>query len=153
MYLECPGSEEFLPAVSAQAELDAERAISFLASLRQILHEQGLSFEENEWHQGFSAQFLLGLGALLRLREWQDAGHVTPEMELPDAVPTLRRFLEDADLSFVGASIATLVIRVFHGHFVWSARAEVDAEIVVGFLDDQMADQIAELLWKYRHIA
>lgn len=104
------------------------------------------------------ANFLLELGAIICLAEWESLGL---RQFLPDDLPASRVAMYElgarakkGSSEFEGPDAAPLSIRVFQvwlENFAWQGPELLQAELIVGNVDeDVFADLLADLIWKNR---
>jgi hypothetical protein len=102
--------------------------------------------------------FLLGLGAALRLLLWEQQGiHVHLDQGFPPARQALldvfRTATGQAEPETVACvrSLAARVMVLSIEHLAWNGRVELDADIVLGEADQEMLlEALADYLWAHR---
>ncbi len=107
----------------------------------------------------FPAGFLLELGAVLQLHLWERQGlRQYLNANLPafrQAADQLAARARKGPQEFEGPEAAPLssrVLRAWMEHFAWEAPFLLQADIVVGPVDeDQFAEAMAEFIWNHRH--
>jgi len=142
---------ELIQATAIEAARDADRVGLFLRE-RGLLPAPGHTLQ-------LPAEFLLALGAALRLLEWETGGlRVHRDAGLPDA----EKALDDAFLNLGAAggaadrnrhALAPRVVALFADRFAWHGRRELDADVILDdhVDEDALVDALAELLWVARH--
>ncbi len=146
----------FLSAVLQQIDHAADLVIAFFRSLGMADHKGSLSVT-------LPPEFLLELGVLLQMLEWQDAGVI--ESDLIDGTPidtiladTIANFSEDP-LAFVGTQRG---IRAMIGLLQrWNetcspvARQYLECDIAVAWDEDSdidaLVDALVDYAWRHRH--
>ena len=102
------------------------------------------------------AGFLLDLGAALRLLLWERNGlRVHRDAGLPSAheaiVSTFKGITNPNSCAWGELSLRVLVLSV--EHFAWSARFELEADILLDTPEEEAAlDAMAQFLWDHRHL-
>jgi hypothetical protein len=106
------------------------------------------------------AGVLLDLGAVVRLRRWEAAGHaVHIEAGLPTARAALQLVIAtllSAAVDRAGLAAAGELGRAVFGlavsRFAWTARARLGADVVLaGGAEDALVEALAQFLWAHRH--
>jgi hypothetical protein len=106
------------------------------------------------------AFFLLGLGAALRLRAWEQAGlHAHRDAGLPSARAALGEVFQAltapgplAAKEEAARQLAGRVLDVFLRRLAWGGRALLDADLELGEADeDALVEALATFLWAHRH--
>jgi hypothetical protein len=138
-------------AVHRQAELDADR-VGRLLTRDRIDRDKG-SVSVPQW-------LLFELAAALRLEQWEKDGiSVHVEAGLPSARQALAgvyqalldqlkraQFRHDTPLLFQ-------VNALFAERFAWRSRADLDADLLLGGVDEEeLVDVLARLLWIHRPV-
>jgi hypothetical protein len=138
-------------AVRLQAELDADR-VGRLLTQDRIDRDKG-PISVPEW-------LLFELAAALRLAQWEKDGiSVHVEAGLPCARQALAgiyqalldqlkraQFCHDTPLLFQ-------VNALFAERFAWRSRADLDADLLLGGVDeDELVEVLARLLWIHRPV-
>jgi hypothetical protein len=106
----------------------------------------------------FSAEFMLDLAAALRLHFWERAGLEPRRIaNLPLAQDAMAEVFQSAvnpqRESGIGppGSLAQRVLAAYIDHFVWEARVELKADVVLGEADEEaMLEALADFLWEHR---
>ncbi len=100
---------------------------------------------------------LLLIAGMLRLQAWERAHLI---QHLPTALPTsasvreemLRR--ESDAPSQAGYQLYLNIFRVWFWHFVWTTLSDIGVEVVFRVPElDSIINEIAESLWRFRHLA
>lgn len=144
---------------------------------REIPHQQYLAVVRNAEHcaeltaatlqqMGFAldklrlpANFLLELSAVLQLQLWERRG-LTPHLKsgLPPAQVASTELTGRAAKGWAefegktSAPLSSRVLRVWIEQFAWSGQEFLEADVVVGDVDEEeFADVLAEFLWTHRH--
>ena len=135
-----------------EAGRDADDVAAFLAAA-------GLAPPAGET-RGFPPGILLDLGAVVRLRRWEAAGHaVHVEAGLPSARAALHHVIKTlveapanrAALMTTGA-LGRAVFELTVTRFAWAAPRELGADIVLSADDeDSLVEALAQFLWARRH--
>jgi len=142
---------ELVRAVAHDAACDADLVVVFLDAL-------GLSpAGPDQPPRRLPAWFLLELGAALRLWLWECHGmRLHREAGLPPAEEALRGVFgrltaPAADQPAGGTPLSRRVLALFVEHFAWSGRADLDADLVLGEVDeDALVEVLANLVWAHR---
>ena len=107
-------------------------------------------------------QFLLELGALLQLREWQDAGVIqwndpdglTIEDMITQAIERLRRGPEEFARDHRGTEAMVSVIRTWSETCSLVAREHLGCDVAVEWDHDgdieQLIESLADFAWRHR---
>jgi hypothetical protein len=98
--------------------------------------------------------FLLHLGAALRLLTWESQGFsVHRDLGLPAAHDAIRDALLSLNDPAADSSVFWVaVFRLSIERFAWNAPRELVAHVVLGdMIDDSALDVLADLLWASRH--
>jgi len=134
---------ELVRAVAQDAARDADHVGGFLSAL-------GLNPPRR-----LPADFLLGVGAALRLLRWEHRVHL--DAGLPPARQALHEVFRTAtgqaqpDEAHRAQSLAGRVTALFVEHFAWVGRVELDADIVLGQADpEDLLEVLADFLWACR---
>ena len=135
-----------------EAGRDADDVAAFLAAA-------GLAPPPGET-RGFPPGILLDLGAVVRLRRWEAAGHaVHVEAGLPSARAALHHVIKTlvdaaanrAALAVAGA-LGRAVVDLTVSRFAWTARPELGSDVVLHVTDeDALVEALAQFLWAHRH--
>ena len=144
-------------AVTRNAEFRAELVAAFLDSAGVVCRSE----DGQPSSCGLSADTLLELGGILQLAYWERHGF---RPDLPDRLPAYREavasFAKRAAERANGEKfhpmkeLSEQVFCVWFGHFAWDGREILQADMVLGDLDeDQLIDVMANLLWSHRHHA
>jgi hypothetical protein len=138
-------------AIEAHADADADHAATFLDTL--------IGRQPTDPPLPLPAEFLLDLAAGLRLLLWEQAG-LNPQAiaGLPPARQVLRQVLLSISNpwpEFPSAeppgTLARRVLAAFVDHFAWTARVELDAEVVLSEPDEEaVLEALADFLWQHR---
>ena len=137
--------DNLIRAVAREADRDADRVLAFLSAL-------GLTPTPCRPIR-LPREALLFLGAGLRLLAWEadgitahrDAG-LPPAREVVTAA--VRALAAPAPLD---PSLPVRVVRFHAEHFSWDAPVLLDADVLIGTLDEDLAaEAIAEYLWAAR---
>lgn len=143
---------ELIHALALEASRDAAAVICFLQALSDT--------PAGAWLRALPVrlprEFLLNLGAALRLCIWECKGiHVHREMSLPtgrEALVDVFRAATDADAAARSTQLATRVVALFIDRFAWIGRSELRADLVLGSLsEDALVNAMAEFLWAHRN--
>jgi hypothetical protein len=121
------------------------------------LNSNGRPFHQS--NQKAPLPYLLELGAILQLALWESAGFAE---QLPSDLPTLSQAREELKTraalgpqEFVDPKKARLfecVFLVWWEHFAWHAPELLDAEVLLGQLnEDEVVQQLARFFWETRH--
>jgi hypothetical protein len=141
---------ELVRSVANEAARDAVRAASFLDAV-------GLTPPPGGVLQ-LPANFLLNLGAAMRLLAWEVAGVVVHlEAGLPPARDAIHRVFRETvresgygDCTSPWLSLAVLQLSV--ERFAWTALRDLRADILLDFPDeDALVEAMARFLWDRRH--
>ena len=142
---------ELIQFVNDEMTRDAEELVALFA-------EVGLAPPPGET-RGFNPGILLDLGAYVRLRRWEAAGHtVHTEAGLPSANTALGFIcdllcaanVDPAELSRAGR-LYSVVHDLTVSRFAWAARQELGADVVLNIIDeDTVVEALAQFLWKHR---
>lgn len=108
---------------------------------------------------GLPGSFLLELAAVITIADWEFKGL---RKFLPEDLPPARQALfalgtraRKGPAEFEGPDAAPLSLRVFQvwwQNFAWEAPELLQADVVLGELDDeQVADLLANFIWQCRH--
>jgi len=143
---------ELIRAVADGADRDANLVVQFLEALSQT--PAGSLLAKRPLH--LPADFLLRLGASLRLFCWEQSGiAIHRRMGLPSARQALRNVfqsLADPQVAAQADDVCLWVVVLSTEAFAWAGRAELDAELLLGDMDeDSLVDALAEFLWTHRH--
>jgi hypothetical protein len=140
---------ELIESVAANAEAEADRVASFLDRV-------GLGPLPGGTRR-LPSDFLLNLGAALRLRAWEVAGiTVHREDGLPTPADAVRRVLADAAAGTVRATtpdpwLSRADFRLSIDRLAWTGRRDLAAEVVIEVPDeDTLVESLAQFLWKHR---
>jgi hypothetical protein len=139
--------DPLLEAVAMEAEADADRVAALFFAMGYHPTPGKPIFVDRER--------LLFYGAALRLESWERAGiFVHRDLGLPSAVEIIddaARALTQQNKWPDGSRLGLQVLQMFHDHFAWSARRDLDAPVVLDSLDEDAAlNALAELLWNPR---
>lgn len=101
-------------------------------------------------------EFLLDLGSLLRVRDWERSGLTD---SLPDGLPTSDEIRDRMRSAFSadgyhGTDTSSQQLNAWLTHFAWSGPGELGGDAVLrGALtdSDEVIEQLAEFLWVNRH--
>ena len=152
--------ERTLAAIIREAELQADLVARFLRS-RGLKPTRTSKPEGNpKLPQGLAADFLMELGAALRLRMWERAGltEILPP-GLPNAAESLAsaagRAAAGQGRGAADRDAPTEVLRACINYFSAAGRTELAADVVVPSAEDrdELLDVLADMLWEYRHLA
>jgi hypothetical protein len=151
-----PEVAAFLSSVLLQIDHAADLVIAFFRSMGMADRKGRLSVE-------LPPEFLLELGALLQLLEWQDAGVIEPsgvdgvriETLLSDTITQFSK----APSGFVGTrrGIHAMVelLRRWNETCSPVARQYLDCDIAIAWDDDNdidsLVDALADFAWRHRH--
>ena len=102
--------------------------------------------------------FLAELAAVLQLRQWETRGILNPpDFDLPswrEAADDLFARAAERPEEFLRPTMPSLlrhVLKVWVEHFAWEAPDLLQAELMLGDLDeDGVVDALAELFWAHR---
>jgi hypothetical protein len=160
-----------------QGNLDSDRDPLFLVDascrLGQSLADQAIHHLENigilpdAKHRrkkpvAVPLGLLMDLGAILRLRSWQEGGldHF-PGDEVPALLAALDRSettLASEPQAFADLEglppLADRIFTVWETYFAWSGLEELNADVRVDLAaadEGEMLEDLADLLWRYRH--
>ncbi len=105
-------------------------------------------------------EFLVDLGAALRLLSWEQAGLDPRQVAgLPDAHQALLDVLRaavppdrgGAEPALPPGELAARVLDAYIDHFAWAGRAELSADVLLRAADeDLLLDALADFLWTHR---
>lgn len=142
---------DLVRAVALDAARDAESVAHFLDALGKTSVGRWLSQKPVR----LPANFLLGLGAALRLLTWEQQGiQVHREAGLPSAREALRdafHAVTDPEAATRTQRLTARVLRLFVEHFAWNGRLELDAEVTLGEAEEELVlDTLADFLWAHR---
>ncbi len=137
---------DLVRAVADEAERDADR-VGLLLTTLGLQPSIRLSFE-----------FLLALGAALRLCHWEQNGI---DLHLRAGLPPARQVLDEVFRTAIGnaapeaaertRNVASRVAAFFVERFAWNGRAELGADLTLGPADeDALLDGLADFLWANR---
>jgi hypothetical protein len=138
--------DDLVAAVAREAEADADRVVEFLRYVGfELTAEKPI---------GLSRDQLLFIGALLRLRSWEDAGvPIHFSIGLPQASKILADAIRSAQQGR-GAypkELSHVVHNLFIDRVAWHSRRDLGGVVELGGLDNETAlDVVAELLWSRR---
>jgi hypothetical protein len=147
---------ELIAITIREAELMAELVIAFLEGsglLPPAASRGGAPIE-------FPAEFLLELGAILRIASWDRAGirqRLDPGLPPADQAYAdfVRRLRYEPESFLPGGGPASLLMPVMWATWqqtAWNGRADLGADVVLDPLDDDQArDAVAEFLFAHRH--
>ncbi len=143
-------------AVAYDALGDAKRVGCFL---KHFLSCCGLFPARGKPPLLFPRDFLMELGAALRLLTWEANGiHIHRAAGLPPAEQALRDaffWLKRATQPDPGPPPLPLALRVLalsFEHFAWGGRDNLDADILLAEAgDDAFIEALADFLWTHRH--
>jgi hypothetical protein len=140
---------ELVQFVAEGAAWEADAAVFFLKAVG-LVPQRGQPCR-------LPADFLLNLGAAMRLLVWEQEG-VTAHVEagLPRALEATRRVFLEA-VPRPGRErrpdpwLSLAVFRLIVNHFAWTGRRDFRAEIRLDFPDeDALAQALAQFLWDHR---
>ncbi|MGO9600625.1 MAG: hypothetical protein ACLP7Q_21815 [Isosphaeraceae bacterium] len=145
-----PYPEELRSAIAIEAETDADRVAALILAM-------GYNFTPSK-PLVMERELLLFYGAVLRLHSWENAGiRIHRDRGFPSACEILTdaaRALREEGTMPDGTGLSIQVTNMFMQNFAWNGRRELDAPVVLDFLDDKMAvDALAKLLWSRRLVA
>jgi hypothetical protein len=147
-------------AVVSAARDGARDAHAVIGFLNHLAH----AWRDNEVGQWLSkkpvrlpAQFLLGLGAALRLVAWEIAGiQIHRTAGLPTAHEALLdvfRSVSDAEAAMRTHLLPTQVFALTRDNFAWAGQAELNADVMLDAADEELAlEVLADFLWENRHL-
>ena len=131
--------------MARDAARDADRVGRFLAHLGlQATPEKPLALPTN---------FLLRLGAALRLLEWEVQGFFFHrDAGMPEAQQTIgEAFRLLTDLDDDPTTLCWGVLRLAVEHFGWSGPAELGADVALDQVqEDVLLEALADFLWTHR---
>ena len=141
-----PARSDLPPEMVAAAAVDAERQAQWVAQFLGALGEGALPKNRLTW------QFLLHLGAALRLLQWEEQGFVFHrQVGLPEAHQAIR----DAMGSLKAADptgFCVKVLRLSIERFAWDGPRELGADMALDdWTEDTALDTLAEYLWATRN--
>jgi hypothetical protein len=145
---------DLIRAVAQDAARDAELVGTFLGEIG--LAPAGQASQDPPLR--LPADFLLGLGAALRLLFWEQQGiHVHLDHRFPparqallDVLRTATGHAEPEALERV-RSLAYRVMVLSIEHLAWNGRVELDADVVLGEADQEaLLEALADYLWANR---
>jgi hypothetical protein len=137
-----------------EAARDADDVIALLTAA-------GLAPSEGQ-SRNFPPGILLDLGAYVRLRRWEAAGvNVHREAGLPSAAEAMTRIIDALDVAAQNpaslgsaGSLARTVVDLAVTQWVWTARPELGADLVLAPTDeDALIEAMARFLWEHRHVS
>jgi hypothetical protein len=145
---------DLIRAVVQDAERDADLVGAFL-------DETGLApsgRRPQDAPLALPAEFLLGLGAALRLSLWEQQG---VRVHLDHGLPPARQALIDvlhtatgqaeAEAAERARSLAGRVLALAAEHLAWNGRVELGADVVLGAADQGLLlEALADYLWAHR---
>jgi hypothetical protein len=144
----------FIAAVRQNAERQAVIVADYLDAIDERLKQDGYP----DGARGLPPGFLLELGAVVQLKLWEAEGlaEFLPT-ELPTAAQAgeelFRRTRETPEEFHTQASqkLGPQVMRVWLERFAWAAPNLLQADVVLGEVDeDVLVDALAQLLWEHR---
>ncbi len=152
---------EFLAAVILEGWRKADAVAALAATTRGQDSEPPMEAPSivaaDEVPAGPIADLVSGVGAALRIAQWERAG-LRPFLpaELPAAVDAFRSILhERQDLkTHQPADLADVQLSVWLKHFAWHAGEILGSEIVqfgCPIESEALIDRLAEFLWAHRH--
>jgi hypothetical protein len=135
-------------AVAADAARDAHR----VADLLDSLGVQGTQQRPIR----LSGEFLLELGAAMRIHEWEIAGfNLHLDVGLPKSEVIINnafRHLVERGIIPNGGELPRQVLALFLSRFAWHAHRHWGAPVALDLIDEDAAlDALAELVWSRRH--
>jgi hypothetical protein len=141
-------SDQQFQAVAQHAERVADLTVAILDAIGLIRNKSA----------PFPAMFLLELGAVLELGLWEQQGlRAFLDTDLPsyqEAAAALAARAAKGLVEFEGpnaAPLSSLVLRVWMENFAWEGPCHLQAEVVVGNVDeDQFAQVLADFVWQHR---
>jgi hypothetical protein len=151
--------EDMVEAVARDAEAMAVAVAAYLES-RGVLPDRN---QRAKAPVELPAEFLLELGAALRLAEWEKAGLRGTLRGLPAAqsalADVLRRAAEQPEefgtsVAIMPPLLMTVITMAING-LSWHGRAELNADVAIAVDDDDEADVLeilANLIWDHRHL-
>jgi hypothetical protein len=145
---------ELIRAVAQDAARDADLVGAFLDALG--LAPAGRRPQDPPLR--LPADFLLGLGAALRLLLWEQHGI---EAHREAGLPPARQAIQDVFLAATGQAdpetaesartLSCRVVALFVERFAWVGRVELAAELTLGPADeDALLEGLADFLWVHR---
>lgn len=142
---------ELIEIVARTAARDADKVRIFLDTFAKAPGMEWLA-QKPVYLPG---DFLLGLGAALRLLAWEQCGiAVHREAGLSSAHDALHDVLLALTHPEAKARVAHLpdaVLALTVERFAWSARAELDADVTLGQAEEeQVLEALADFLWANR---
>lgn len=140
-----------------EVEQDAWRVGTFLnAYMDAILENAPENLKRADWRGVFSAKVLLELAAALRILDWEKAGLVRQDMELPNGDEAIRQVLLNAASDELQPDLSLRLVKIFAENFAWHAMRDLGAHVLLGRLsvdEDRLADCLAQLLLQNSHLA
>ena len=145
---------ELVQFATTEAERDADDVGAFLTTA-------GLAPPPGQTRD-FPPTILLDLGAVVRLRRWEEAGYsVHLDTGLPSARAALYHVIATllttattkTPIASLGAgALARAVFEVAVNRFAWGARLILGTDIVLSVNDeDALVEAMAQFLWAQRH--
>jgi hypothetical protein len=135
--------------------LQATFVASFLDNFQEVLRQRGESMPIGK----LPLSYLLEVGALGQLAIWEAEGLVP---HIASILPTYRE--SKAELvqrattnpqqfkSLEAATLSKTITRVICRCFAWEAQLILQADVVIGSVDDDLlVDALASLVWSMRH--
>ncbi len=150
-----PETVAFIAAILRQMDHAANLVAAFFRSL-------GLTSEDSKLNICLPPQFLLELGALLQLREWQDAGVVQwshPDgLTVDDLISESIDQLQQGSRAFArtrrGTEAMVSLLRMWNEACSPVAREHLACDIAIEWDSDgdieQLVEALAEFAWRHR---
>ena len=148
-----------LEAIIREAEFTADLVVEFLKQHGLKPHRRPRSDIPTTRPSGPAADFVLDLGAAIRLRMWERGGMATSiSPNLPASADALIAAANRVQGEAISAQVADLQLRVFQAWFENIARdgqPDLGTDVLLPTIDDpeELLDQVADFLWRHRHLA
>jgi hypothetical protein len=144
-------------SVAINAACDADAVADFLDELAEAWRdtEVGPWLAQKPVH--LPAEFLLGLGASLRLLSWESEGiDVHRTAGLPaghDALLDVFRSVTDAGAAVRNRQLPACVLALSCANFAWAGPIELNVDVTLDPADEELAlEALADFLWSNRHL-
>ena len=151
---QCEGAQQLLPqAIAALVENALYQADLVGRFLNAVRHQLPASKQKEPI--ALPADFLLELGAALRLAMWERQGFRPYLPDFPSAetaiVELVQRCWPDQTGPSTGESILRRVLETWFGHFAWSGLEELGVDVLLDTPGSAaLFDDLAGFLWAHR---